>query len=212
MEKITGLERPQDVPNKVMLLYEAVAGMIAEGGDVNNISVSAITKKAGIGKGTAYEYFESKEDILISAIVFYIQKIYGQIRSKLASCDGFPQQMTMLLDELEKGSDKECSVVRYVHLMTDSSGIGRMVVQKMQKEPLCEYLPAAVLASLLKRGVERGEIREDLPMEYMVFILFTKLMSYFMCIRAEGPMRMKPEQVRPYLYESILSELCKKNK
>ena len=55
MSKITGQEKTQDVPQKVMLLYKAVAEMIAEGVDVNNISVAAITEKAGIGKGTAYE-------------------------------------------------------------------------------------------------------------------------------------------------------------
>lgn len=207
MEKITGLERPQDVPHKVMLMYEAVAGMIAEGADVNNISVSAITERAGIGKGTAYEYFESKEDILVNAIVFYVQKVHGMISAKLASCDGFTEQIELILDELEKGRGKECSVVRYVHIMTDNSGIGRMVAQKMQEEPLRNYLPASVLASLLRHGVERGQVRGDLPMEYMVFVLFTKLMSYFMCIKAEGAMRMKPEQVRPYLYKSIINEL-----
>lgn len=212
MEKISGLEKSQDVPQKVMLLYKAVAEMIAEGADVNNLSVSAITERAGIGKGTAYEYFESKEDILISAIVFYIQKMYDQMSAKLFSCSGFAQQITMLLDELEKGSDNECNVVRYVHLMTDSSGIGRMVALKMQEEPLCHYLPEAILTDILKQGLEQGEIREDLPMEYMTFVLFTKLLSYFVYIGPESPIRMGREKVRPYLYESILNELCKKNK
>ena len=199
MSKITGQEKTQDVPQKVMLLYKAVAEMIAEGVDVNNISVAAITEKAGIGKGTAYEYFNSKEDILVCAIIYYVQNIYEQISTMLAPCEGFAQRIALLLEEMEHGGDKECCIVRYVHIMTDNSGIGRMVAQKMKEEPLCHYLPYAVLTDMLQHAVERGEVRADLPMDYMVFTLFSKLMTYFMYINAEGPVRMPCGQIRPYL-------------
>ena len=76
MGKITGLEEPREIPSKVLLLYEAVEQLIVEGVDLNAICVSAITGKAGIGKGTAYEYFDTKEDILACAIMFYIDTLY----------------------------------------------------------------------------------------------------------------------------------------
>ena len=44
---------------KVKALYEAVEELIFENIDVKGIKVSDITERAGIGKGTAYEYFES---------------------------------------------------------------------------------------------------------------------------------------------------------
>ena len=49
---------------KVKALYEAVEELIFENIDVKEIKVSDITERAGIGKGTAYEYFRNKEEII----------------------------------------------------------------------------------------------------------------------------------------------------
>ena len=61
MGKINGLEDISQVPPKVRQMYGAVIEMLEEGMDASGMRVSAITERAGIGKGTAYEYFDSKE-------------------------------------------------------------------------------------------------------------------------------------------------------
>lgn len=48
-----------DPPQKVLALYQAVIEFINEGCDINTLKVADITGRAGIGKGTAYEYFSS---------------------------------------------------------------------------------------------------------------------------------------------------------
>ena len=63
MSKITGLEAPNQVPPKVTAMYRAVSTLLREDKDISEMSVSMITGLAGIGKGTAYEYFDSKEEI-----------------------------------------------------------------------------------------------------------------------------------------------------
>ena len=55
---------------KVLAMYHAVAALMDEGRDIHNLKVSDITQKAGIGKGTAYEYFRSKEELLAKAICY----------------------------------------------------------------------------------------------------------------------------------------------
>ena len=40
---------------KVKATYQAVILLLMEGADINNLTVSEITGRAGIGKGTAYE-------------------------------------------------------------------------------------------------------------------------------------------------------------
>ncbi len=64
MGKVTGLEDIHHVPPKVNQMYEAVMQLLEEGADVADIRVSTITERAGIGKGTAYEYFDTKEEIV----------------------------------------------------------------------------------------------------------------------------------------------------
>ena len=65
MSKITGLEAPNQVPPKVTAMYRAVSTLLREDKDISEMSVSMITGLAGIGKGTAYEYFDSKEEIIV---------------------------------------------------------------------------------------------------------------------------------------------------
>ena len=62
--KIANYEDIRQLPPKVRQMYIAVIQMLEEGADPANIRVSTITEKAGIGKGTAYEYFDSKEEIV----------------------------------------------------------------------------------------------------------------------------------------------------
>ena len=56
------------LPPKAKQMYQAVLEMISEGDDVGVITVSGITTRAGIGKGTAYEYFKSKEELIGKAL------------------------------------------------------------------------------------------------------------------------------------------------
>ena len=58
------------IADKEMLMYKAVIEMIQADYDINSIKVSDITSRAGIGKGTAYEYFSSKEEIIVKALLY----------------------------------------------------------------------------------------------------------------------------------------------
>ena len=210
MGKITGLERLQEVPAKVMLLYEAVEKMISEDMDMNEVSVAMITERAGIGKGTAYEYFDTKEDILVCAIIFHMQRMVERIEDLLASETHFVNRVDRILDEMETGYERKgkCGGVRYVHIMTDRSNISRMVTEKLQEEPLRNCLPEVICERILLKGIEDGEVRNDLPMEYTVCALISRLMTYMMCIGYPGKMELESKKVRPYLLQSIADELC----
>ncbi len=211
MGKITGAEAPQDVPAKVKLLYDAVVALIAEDVDVNAISVATITEKAGIGKGTAYEYFDSKDEILAYAIIYYTQWAYEKVVEWLEEEPSFSRQIERIFDEMQKGSPINCQGMRYVHLLTDHSNLSKMIMEKMREEPLCHFLPGALLEKMLRDGIERGEVRDDLPMDYMVNALLSKLIAYILCLNPNGIMHVDIEKIRPFVYQSLLDELCKKN-
>ena len=70
------LQKPKSTPElkpKVKALYDAVLELLNENADVNTLTVSDITKRAGIGKGTAYDYFSCKEEIIAGAIIYDAQ-------------------------------------------------------------------------------------------------------------------------------------------
>ena len=53
-------ETENELKPKVRALYEAVLELLNENADISTMKVSDITSRAGIGKGTAYDYFKSK--------------------------------------------------------------------------------------------------------------------------------------------------------
>lgn len=78
----------ENIPEKKQAVYDAVCAYIEEGRDTTGLTVSEITKRAGIGKGTAYEYFDSKEEMVSGAVCSRIVGLQRQaIREmKLRSC------------------------------------------------------------------------------------------------------------------------------
>lgn len=67
---LVNLWEKKEYPPKVMQMNKAVLALLEEGKDINSLRVSEITQKAGIGKGTAYEYFKNKEEIIASGMEY----------------------------------------------------------------------------------------------------------------------------------------------
>lgn len=88
MSKITGLEAPNQVPPKVTAMYRAVSTLLREDKDISEMSVSMITGLAGIGKGTAYEYFDSKEEIIVCALLYEIRTVTEQASRQIQTWSG----------------------------------------------------------------------------------------------------------------------------
>lgn len=208
MRRMTGLETDSEIPSKVLQMYKAVEELLLEGADMNDICVSAITRKAGIGKGTAYDYFDTKEEILACAILFYIKKAMEELSGALEKYDSFAKQIGFLLDEIAaKGCKHQC-ILHYIHMMTDSSALSRLVRQKMQDEEAEAHLLHGVFAQMLQKGREKGQVRHDLPLDYMVYLLFSKIFTYILWIYGRKCQESGEDEIRIWVQRGILDELC----
>ncbi|MCM1065455.1 MAG: TetR/AcrR family transcriptional regulator [Eubacterium sp.] len=211
MAKMTGLEDFQEIPPKVLRMYDAVIQLIEEGEDVSGIRVSTITDRAGIGKGTAYDYFDSKEDIIACAVVFHIQRAFRLLERELKKQESFEKQLSWLLDQMDRESGRKYCFIRMVHILTDNSEFSLLVRQKMMSRPFERYHPVNVFGNILKRGVERKEIRNDLPVEFMVYTIFSGLLTYMLGISTEECFHVSPAEMKPFVYRQIMQGLGEKN-
>ena len=209
MGKITGLENAHQVPPKVRQMYAAVIQLIEEGADATGIRVSTITDRAGIGKGTAYEYFDSKEEIVACAVVYQLQRVFDWLENTLAEKKSFGEQLNFLLDIMSVRDGRKYAFLRFVHLLTDNSGFSRMLREKMAAEEFSQYLPVNVFGRILQQGVERGELRADVPLEYLIYNIFSHLVTYMMVVTTEDCFRVDPHMMRPFVYTGIMNEIGK---
>ena len=96
--------------------------------------MSCHTEKAGIGKGTAYDYFESKEELIACALVFYIRKSVEEITETLSKKMSFTEQIELILDEIEQKNQNQQWFFHFVHIMTDNNEISRIVRDKIMED------------------------------------------------------------------------------
>ncbi|MTI95765.1 MAG: TetR/AcrR family transcriptional regulator [Firmicutes bacterium] len=60
--------------DKKTLIYEAALSLVYENYDMSRIKVADIAERASIGKGTVYEYFDSKEQVIGEALIYMFEK------------------------------------------------------------------------------------------------------------------------------------------
>lgn len=93
--------KPQNImepPEKVLRMYEAVHGFMIEGRDLVSVKVVDITSAAGIGKGTAYEYFSSKEEIITSAMAYEYKNKITELVARMFRQQGFKNRVMNVMD------------------------------------------------------------------------------------------------------------------
>ena len=57
-----------NLPEKKAAVFRAVLKLLRQGRPLGDLKVSEIAEAAGIGKGTVYEYFPSREELLRDAM------------------------------------------------------------------------------------------------------------------------------------------------
>ena len=205
-----------EMPPKVLQMYRAVMELIEEGEDIADLKVSTITDKAGIGKGTAYEYFETKDEIVVSAIVYYMQFFFGKLHEELMRREIFRERLAYLLDEVEKVRGRKVCFFRFLHLLSNTSEFSVLIRNKLREEGFEPYLPMHFLSEMVKQARENNEIASEAPVDYLVCFLMAQLMNYTLTVSIRADiLGTDSKGMRRNIEQSIQNELqilCVKNK
>lgn len=90
---------------KEIAIFKAVATLLHAGRKPHEIKVAEIAKAAGIGKGTAYEYFSCKSELIRQAFIYHLQLEGKRLDERLAKFDDFKNAffdlLTFSLDMIE---------------------------------------------------------------------------------------------------------------
>lgn len=207
MAKITGYEDLGQIPPKVLMLYKAVNQLLEEGADPGSLRVSNITDRAGIGKGTAYEYFDSKDEIVIYAVVYQMQMAMIELEKGLQERKTFREQINFLLDEVSAQEGQKNSFLKQIHLLTDNTEFSRQVQGMMASAAHKRYQLVQLFRQLLGAAVERGELRKDLPLDYMVYSMGGRVLAYMVAVSG-GDLQIELSRMRDLMYKGIMDELC----
>ncbi len=175
----------RNIAEKEMQMYQAVIDMVQEDCDINSITVSDITKRAGIGKGTAYEYFSSKEEIIAKALLYDAYIHIKEIEKILSDDAEYRNKFDHILDYLEENMQYTKGIGNLLKMFMgayDVSGNLRKEFDRVHKEIVCPvgYLEKMIDTFMLQ-GYEEGIFSEsNTVIRRSVFA--TQATGYIYCI------------------------------
>ena len=126
---------------------------------IKNLTISQIAKTAGVGKGTIYEYFENKEDIVFEIITAFIaeheKKLYEITDQNISIKDKLFHFFYMIHGD--ENSHKQLNIYREFLAIAMTNGTEEMVDFNIK----CREKFTDILAQIVKEGIGKGEIRTE---------------------------------------------------
>lgn len=165
-------------------------------------SIEALARKAGVGKGTIYSYFQTKTEIFYAFCEEQLEFIHGELADKTDPNTPFIEQiMTVFMGEfLHVTENREFGrfFMRQVLFPEDSD---RSNLEKMDNQWL------ELLFSIYKRAQDRGELRRDIDPLYHAGHFYA---LYILVVSSWYSGRIDTDEVAPamrLLFEQALQGL-----
>lgn len=147
------------------LIVQAAAQVFAQKGFSGTV-MAEIAVQAGVGKGTLYEYFDSKEDLFFAVFEWFSKQSSASATVSISALGGSAS------DRLEVLSD---SIMRSWTEMKDFFSLAMefwaasasSLMRERFKEALrqCYEDFRRIVSALIRDGIERGEFRPDVDPE-----------------------------------------------
>lgn len=194
---------------KVQKMYEAIAAFVEEKRDLSAVKVSEITSRAGIGKGTAYEYFSSKEEIIVHATLWLCGQQLNRMVEGISKLGGFKEKFFFLLKWIQEHKEYNDLIIKAMKgsFQGDCEKIKTCVPEELAG--LVQEHIAMQVNALLEQGYQEGIFKEQ-NVEKRLIIFFGALMQYgFGTMNREdgAKMQMKENELMEFTYECLVKAL-----
>ncbi|WP_026679014.1 TetR/AcrR family transcriptional regulator [Fictibacillus gelatini] len=163
--------RMENKEDKKIRIIKAATRLFSSQG-VRNTTVDQIAKKAGIGKGTVYYYYDDKTEILLDCYMQHIIRIREKAKNEHLSNADVVQRLQRLLQYI---SEESC------HDPFVSTLFQEYKQARLPEISLCfkqsEEDAVRMVTHLLEEGINNGEL-ENVPLPLTAFLLVRMMFSY----------------------------------
>jgi len=198
-----------DLPQKEKNIYAAVGRFIKEGRDISTLTISEISVYAGIGKGTTYEYFQSKEELLSKAIFYLMVYAAKDILLILSDEGDFKEKFYRMLDImwLYKVDDSAVqAVIRLVKNMRNTPSSKSNLLHFGFDGDCSEMkMVEGILMDFVGQGIEEKIFTETDPV-YQKNIFYSQFVLYILLMQ-ETADESKIAEIKDFIYKGLVDLL-----
>jgi AcrR family transcriptional regulator len=152
-------------------IIDAALELFAEKG-ADGLCVEEVAARAGVGKATVYRRWRGKEDLLLAAL--------GSLKSPLPDPHGASvrDDLITLVTVMSQDASDPRRTRQYTLLLGEGEKYPRLMARYAETivEPRRN-----VIRSVLRRGIETGELRPDIDIEIALLIMTGAAMSRGKC-------------------------------
>jgi AcrR family transcriptional regulator len=123
---------------------------------INDLTISQIAKTAGIGKGTVYEYFQNKEDIVFEIITLFISEYEEEFYKKISQSDSTKEKIYHFLSLLYLNEETKKHLSLYREFIAISLMDGTEEMEQFSQA--CHKNSTEKLTMVIEEAIEKGEI------------------------------------------------------
>jgi len=124
---------------------------------INDLTISQIAKTAGVGKGTIYEYFKNKEDIIFEIVNILIQERNLVIEKEIASLKNTKDKVKEFSKFFYSDDDHDIEL-RQLYKEFISISLVNPDNEMTEFQTSCTELYFGWFKSIIYEGVEKGEL------------------------------------------------------
>ncbi|MGL1933620.1 MAG: TetR/AcrR family transcriptional regulator [Fibrobacterales bacterium] len=160
-------------------ILNATSYLIAEKG-ITNISVDDIAKKADFGKGTLYNYFKNKEDIIWSLVEKVFSEFLAEISQTVPKESHISDKMRQVLTISHDYFLKQVALNEILAFLEYSSW---QVQNSDVFNKSCQFFDSfhAPFIEMFEQAMERGEIKKT-DAHFLSISFFTNLSAIKKCM------------------------------
>lgn len=198
----------KELSPKVTALYQAVVSFFGEGADMSCITVAEIAARAGIGKGTVYEYFSNKEEMIAGALYNSMQQLCEKLREKICQQATLYDKMMQILLTMEEQMKDGSSFLHLLHIKESSSEIGRRMKEIIEEQKEEKDFIGDVFYEMLEAEADPSMRQDEDGITYLAMMVFSRVICYVMYMgECTGQPGRQPERIRELICQGICDDV-----
>ena len=157
---------------KELSIFKCSMDLLNQGYRIHEMKVADIAAAAGIGKGTVYEYFATKEEIIRQAVSYYVYEEYERFTALISNQRNFRDIIAQIMDYTVDMLENRFSSLLFMVLDLGHSDIKQLISEDSN---LFTEIRSGVLEhieQMYKKGKEEKLIGKNVAVEDFSLVVY----------------------------------------
>jgi AcrR family transcriptional regulator len=122
---------------------------------LKDITITQIAKEAGIAKGSFYDYFENKEDLVFEIVTFLIEEYNAKMSDRLKSIDDIKEKLKVFASFYYSKDDFELRKLYKEFIAISLTTPNNQMIEFQTK---CNDIYRNWLKDMIQEAIDKGEL------------------------------------------------------